>query len=167
MDIALDFLQKTQDLYSRAEIACSLRRKEHTIHDIDFAVIPKGPNFSEWENSLRKRINEIGGSVITFGDVICDLRYRDVQVNLFVCLNEEYWGVLYMWATGPKGHTIGMNIKAEKKGLHMSPRGIQTRDETPKLVPTPTEEDVARVLDWKYKPPESRGKDKKEKNLFY
>lgn len=167
MEIALDFLGGTRDLYSRAEIAGSLRRKEAVIHDIDFAVIPNDENFTAWKSNLSKRATEIGGSVVTTGEYICNLRYRDVQLNLFVCLNEEYWGVLYMWATGPKGHTIGMNIKAEKKGLQMSPKGIHTRDESSRLIPTPTEEDVGRILDWKYKPPELRGKDAKEKDSFY
>ena len=72
-----------------------------------------------------------------------------------------------MWATGPKGHTIGMNIKGQKKGLLVNSRGIYTRDEVPKLIPVKTEHDVAKALDWKYKPPETRGKDTKEKGLFY
>ena len=169
MEIAQDFIHKTKDLYTRCEVAGSLRRKEPTVHDIDFAVMPKKEGFSAWERDLKRRVAEIGGSSITTGDVICNLRYRSVQVNLFVCTNEQYWGVLYMWATGPKGHTIGMNIKAEKKGLHMSPKGIYTKGAIPNLIPTPSEEDVGRVLDWKYKPPESRGKDSKDKakNMFY
>lgn len=169
MEIAQDFLQRTKDLYARIEIAGSLRRKESFVHDIDFAVIPAGHNFSSWERELKNRVAEIDGSVISVGDTICNLRYRDVQVNLFVCADEKYWGVLYMWATGPKGHTIGMNIKAEKKGLHMSPKGIYTTESIPTLIPTPTEADVGKVLDWKYKPPELRGKDSREieKNMFY
>ncbi|MGI0090577.1 MAG: hypothetical protein ACREBS_02605 [Nitrososphaerales archaeon] len=158
MEIALDFLRKTEDLYERVEIAGSLRRKEPIIHDIDYAVIPKGGSVLAWEAELKKRVQEVGGSVVTVGDIICNLRFKGVQVNLFVCTDEAYWGVLYMWATGPKGHTIGMNIKAEKKGLHLSPKGLFTKEEVPKLIPTPTEEDVGKILDWKYKPPESRGK---------
>jgi DNA polymerase/3'-5' exonuclease PolX len=162
LEIALNFLEKTQDLFRRAEIAGSLRRKESIVHDIDLAVIPKTKDFGAWESDLKKRVSEIGGSVITLGDVICNFRYRNVQLNLFVCLDESYWGVLFMWATGPKGHTIGMNIKAEKKRLHMSPKGLYTRDDFPKFIPTPTEQDVAKVLDWNFKPPEARGKANKK-----
>jgi DNA polymerase/3'-5' exonuclease PolX len=163
MEIAQDFIEKTRDLYTRAEIAGSLRRKEPIVHDIDLAVMPNSTaDFGAWGKTLRKRVSEIGGSVVTLGDVICNIRYRDVQVNLFVCMNENYWGLLFMWATGPKGHTIGMNIKAEKKGLHNTPKGLFTRGPDPKLIPTPTEEDVGKILDWKYKPPETRGKDTKK-----
>jgi DNA polymerase (family X) len=157
-EIAVDFLGKTRDLYSRAEIAGSLRRREPVIHDIDLAVIPKTHDILAWEGSLKERVLEIGGFAISLGDVICNFRFRGVQVNLFVCTNEAYWGVLYMWATGPKGHTIGMNIKAGKMGLHLSPKGLFTKEEEPKLIPTLTEEDVARILNWKYKPPEFRGR---------
>ncbi len=162
-EIAHDFLEKTRDLYERVEIAGSLRRKEPVIHDLDFAVIPKGESVLAWEDEVNKRVKEIGGKPISVGDVICNFHYRGVQVNLFVCTNKDYWGVLFMWATGPKGHTIGMNIKAEKKGLHLSPRGLFTTGEEPKLISTPTEEDVGKILDWKYKQPEERGKDTKKK----
>jgi DNA polymerase/3'-5' exonuclease PolX len=163
LEIALNFLEKTRELFRRAEIAGSLRRKEAIVRDIDLAVMPKTKDFGAWESELKKRVAEIGGSVISLGDVICNLRYKDVQLNLFVCLDESYWGVLFMWATGPKGHTIGMNIKAEKKRLRMSPKGLYTRDDFPRLIPTPTEQDVAKVLDWKFKPPEARGKDNKKR----
>lgn len=165
IEIARDFLEKTDQLYSRAEIAGSLRRMEPIVHDIDVAIIPAFEDFASWERALRERVVAIGGKVITTGDVICNVKFRDVQVNLFVCTNQDYWGVLYMWATGPKGHTIGMNIKAEKMGFRMSPKGLFTRDKEI-FVPTPTEEDVARVLGWKYKAPESRGKSSGDK-LFY
>ncbi len=90
--------------------------------------------------------------------MICDFLYREVQVNLFVCPSEDSWGVTLMWATGPKGHTIGMTIKAQKKNLLYNSQGIWTREASPRLIPAKTEHEVARVLDWKYKPPELRGK---------
>ncbi len=167
LDVALDFQEKTKDLYSRSEIAGSLRRKEPVVHDIDFAVIPSDEGFESWKEKVKKRVVEIGGRVLSFGDTISDFLYRGVQVNLFICPGEASWGITLMWATGPKGHTIGMNIKARNKGLLANSRGIYTRDDPPRLIPTPTEEEVGRVLGWKYKPPEARGKEsKKEENLF-
>jgi len=137
------------------------------VHDVDFAVIPKGRDYSKWKGRVEKRVVEIGGKKVTFGEVISDFLYKGVQVNLFICPGEDSWGVTYMWATGPKGHTIGMTIKARNKGLLINSQGIWTRDEPPKLVPARTEQDVARILDWKYKPPETRGKDVKEKPTYY
>jgi DNA polymerase/3'-5' exonuclease PolX len=156
--IALDFQDKTKDLYKKCEIGGSIRRKEPTVHDIDFAVIPADKDFAAWKEKVSKRVASIGGSVKSFGEVISDFIYEGVQVNLFICPDEDSWGITLMWATGPRGHTIGMNIKAEKKNLLANSQGIFTRGEPRKRIPVRTEEDVGRVLGWKYKPPETRGK---------
>ena len=166
-EIAQDFLAKTRDLYKRVEIAGSIRRGSPVVHDIDFAVIPGLENFNAWREQVKRRVTEMGGTVKSFGDTIADFIYRDVQVNLFLCPSEESWGVTLMWATGPKGHTIGMNIKARSKGLLANSKGIWTRDAPPKLIPAPTEEDVGRILDWKYKPPETRGKETKDDKIYF
>ena len=158
LEIAEDFLAKTKDLYRKAEIAGSLRRKEPVVHDIDFAVIPSIEDMSVWKEKVEEKSKKIGATPKSFGETICDLIYKDTQINLFICKSEDTWGVVLMWATGPKGHTIGMTIKAQKKGLIYSMKGIFTREDPQKLIPTRTEEDVARILDWKYKPPETRGK---------
>jgi DNA polymerase/3'-5' exonuclease PolX len=157
-EIALDFQSKTKDLYKKFMLAGSIRRKEAVVHDIDFAVIPKGRSFGVWKDRVTQRVNEVGGKVISFGETISNFRYRGVQVNLFLCLNLDAWGVTQMWATGPKGHTIGMTIKARDRGLVINSKGLWTRDEPPRLIKTKTEKDVGRILGWKFKPPEARGK---------
>ena len=165
-EIAEDFLGKTKDLYRRYALAGSLRRREPVVHDVDFAVIPSGDNFGLWREEVKKRVVSIGGSVISFGEVISNFQYRGVQVNLFLCLNEAAWGVTLMWATGPKGHTIGMTIKARNKGLLINSTGIWTRDEPPRLLGAKTEEEVGEMLGWKYKPPEERGKGSKRGAIY-
>jgi DNA polymerase/3'-5' exonuclease PolX len=164
--IALDFQSKTEDLYKKFLLAGSVRRKEPIVHDIDFAVIPNQKNFPAWKEKVSQRVVDIGGKVISFGETISNFNYRGVQVNLFLCLNEDAWGVVQMWATGPKGHTIGMTIKARDRGMVINSKGLWTRDEPPKLIKTLTEQDVGRLLEWKYKPPEDRGKGEKPKTKF-
>ncbi len=166
-EIALDFLAKTKDLYAKSLVAGSIRRREPVVHDIDFAVIPKDRNFGVWKDKITRRVKEIGGQVATFGEVISNFRYRGAQVNLFLCLNGDAWGVTQMWATGPKGHTIGMTIKARDKGLVINSKGLWTRDEPPRLIKTKTEADVGRILGWKFKPPEARGKGSKRDSTFH
>jgi DNA polymerase/3'-5' exonuclease PolX len=166
-EIAQDFLAKTKDLYAKCLLAGSIRRKAPIVHDIDFAVIPKGKSFGAWKDKVTERVEEIGGQVMTFGEVISNFRYRGVQVNLFLCLDEDAWGVTQMWATGPKGHTIGMTIKARNRGLIINSKGLWTREEPPRLIPTRTEEEVGRLLGWKFKPPEERGKGKKKEPEFH
>ncbi len=165
-EIARDFLEKTEDLYKRCEIAGSLRRKEPVVHDVDFAVVPGGDDFGVWRDEVKERVAKIGGVVISFGEVISNFQYKGVQVNLFLCPDERAWGVTLMWATGPKGHTIGMTIKARNKGLLINSTGIWTREEHPRLVGAETEEEVGGILGWKYKPPETRGKGVKEIDDF-
>ncbi len=166
-EVAADFQKKTADLYARCELAGSARRNSPTVHDVDFAVIPQGDDFGKWKAEVTKRVEKIGGAVATFGEVISNFTYRGVQINLFLCPGPDSWGVTLMWATGPTGHTIGMTIKAKKKGLLINSRGIWTLAEPPKLVPARTEHDVGKILDWKYKPPETRGKDTKKEPAFY
>jgi DNA polymerase/3'-5' exonuclease PolX len=156
--IARDFQSRTEDLYKKCLLAGSIRRKARIVHDIDFAVVPKVRNFGVWKDKVVRRVSQIGGRVTFFGDTISNFVYRGVQVNLFLCLNEDAWGVTQMWATGPKGHTIGMTIKARDRGLVINSKGLWTRDEPPRLIKTRTERDVGRLLGWKYKPPEARGK---------
>jgi len=166
-EIALDFQKRTKDLYKKCMLAGSIRRREPIVHDIDFAVIPKRKNFGVWKGEVESRVREIGGAVASFGDTISSFRYRGAQVNLFLCLNGDAWGVTQMWATGPKGHTIGMTIKARDKGLVINSKGLWTRDEPPRLIRTRTEKEVGRILGWKFKPPEARGKGDKSGAEFW
>lgn len=165
--IALDFQAKTKDLYRKCLLAGSIRRKEAIVHDIDFAVIPRGRGFGVWKDRVSARVAEIGGKVISFGETISNFRYRGVQVNLFLCPDEDAWGVTQMWATGPKGHTIGMTIKARAKGLVINSKGLWTQDDPPRMVRARTEEEVGKLLGWKFKPPETRGKADRQAPSFY
>lgn len=165
-EIALDFQSKTKELYKKCLLAGSIRREEPIVHDIDFAVIPRGKSFGVWKDKTTRRVEEIGGKVISFGETISNFRYRGVQLNLFLCLNEDAWGVTQMWATGPKGHTIGMTIKARDRGLVINSKGLWTREEPPRLIKTRTEHEVGRLLGWKYKPPKARGKGEKIEKKF-
>lgn len=166
MAIARTFQKKTGDLYERCEIAGSLRRGEPVVHDIDFAVIPSLGDYRAWRGKMKNRVTRIGGSVISFGEVIADFGFMGAQVNLFICPSEKSWGVTLMWATGPKGHTIGMAIKAQEKGLLINSQGIWTRDSTPRLLPARTEQDVGRILGWRFKPPEERGKTARKESPY-
>ena len=138
--IASDFLARTKDLYERHLLAGSIRRKEPVVHDIDFAVIPKGKDFVPWKDEVVERVKQMGGMVTSFGETISNFVYRGAQINLFLCLNADAWGVTLMWATGPKGHTIGMTIKARDRGLVINSKGLWPRVDPPKLIKTKTEE---------------------------
>ena len=148
--IAKEFIDATREFNERIEIGGSIRRKTPIVHDIDLCAIAKRP-VAEFSEIVKK----VGGKMIRFGGEYATIVFHGVQINvLFV--TEETWGAGLMWSTGPKGHTIGMNIKAEKLGLKFNRAGIRRRSDGC-LIPTPTEEDIAKLLHWNYKPPEKRG----------
>jgi DNA polymerase/3'-5' exonuclease PolX len=148
--LANDFIALTRDFYQRIEIGGSIRRKAPIVHDIDLCAIAKRP-VSEFDDEVKK----VGGKVVRFGGEYATILFHGVQINVLFA-TKEAWGASLMWSTGPKGHTIGMNIKAENLGLKFNRTGIYRRsDDT--LMPTPTEKDVAELLHWEYKPPETRG----------
>jgi len=103
--------------------------------------------------------------MIRFGGEYATLLFRGVQINVLFT-TPETWGASLMWSTGPKGHTIGMNIKADQMGLKFKRTGIRNRSDD-SLIPSPTEQDIAKLLHWDYKPPELRGLGQKERfDLF-
>jgi len=164
--VGVDFLAKTRSLYKKSLLAGSIRRRERVVHDIDIAVIPTTTDFLTWKNKVTRRVEAMGGHVITFGESISNFRYIGAQINLFICPDEDAWGVTQMWATGPKGHTIGMTIKARNRGLNLNSKGLWTREEPPKLVKTRTEKDVGDALGWVLKRPEERGKGSKGSEVW-
>jgi DNA polymerase (family X) len=148
--IAQEFIDLTRDFYARIEIGGSIRRKRPIVHDIDLCAIAKKP-VSEYGEI----VSRAGGKIIRFGGEYATILFHGVQINvLFV--SEETWGAGLMWSTGPKGHTIGMNIKADNLGLKFNRAGIRRRSDD-SLIPTPTEQDIAQLIHWDYKPPEMRG----------
>lgn len=149
-EIAREFIGLTRDFYERVEIGGSIRRKVSIVHDIDLCVIAKKP-LSNYADVVRKA----GGKMIRFGGEYATINFNGVQINVLFSIPET-WGAGLMWSTGPKGHTIGMNIKADNFGLKFKRTGIHRRDDGA-LVPTPTEESIAELLRWDYKPPERRG----------
>lgn len=154
--IAKEFIELTKDFYGRIEIGGSIRRKSVIVHDIDLCAIARRDisEYSDW-------VKRAGGKIVRFGGEYATIDFRGVQINVLFA-TEEYWGAGLMWSTGPRGHTIGMNIKADNLGLKFKRTGIRKRsDDT--VIPTPTEEDVAKLLHWEYKLPEKRGLSEKEK----
>jgi DNA polymerase/3'-5' exonuclease PolX len=154
--IAKEFIELTKDFYKRIEIGGSIRRRVPIVHDIDLCAIAARP-VKEYPEVVRSA----GGDIGRFGGEYATIDFRGVQINVLFT-TEEAWGAGLMWSTGPKGHTIGMNIKADQLGYKFNRLGIYRRSDD-SLIPTPTEESIAELLHWDYKPPEKRGLGNKEK----
>jgi DNA polymerase/3'-5' exonuclease PolX len=158
--IAKEFIELTSDFYERVEVGGSIRRRSPIVHDIDICAIARKP-VAEYENAVKN----VGGKIIRFGGEYATILFQNTQINVLFS-TVETWGAGMMWSTGPTGHTIGMNIKADKLGYKFNRTGIRRRSDE-SLVPTPTEQDIARLLHWDYKPPEMRGIGDKRKNKMY
>jgi DNA polymerase/3'-5' exonuclease PolX len=149
--LAEDFIQRMNGYFSRIEVAGSIRRKESIIHDIDLVGIPLGQS-----EELERFVDAAGATLDSFGEQYAYITFRETQINILLTTPTS-WGASLMWATGPKGHQIGMNIKAKKLNLLFNPKGIWSRDEK-QFYPTPNEHDICAILNWKFKEPELRGK---------
>jgi DNA polymerase (family X) len=154
--IAKEFIKLTQDFYERIEIGGSIRRRVLVVHDIDLCAIANKPT-----SVFGEAVKKAGAKLARFGGEYATVDFHGVQINVLFS-SPETWGAGLMWSTGPKGHTIGMNIKADQLGLKFNRTGIRKRSDG-SLVPTPTEEDIARLLNWGYKHPEKRGLSEKER----
>jgi len=148
--IARKFIDLTSDFYERVEVGGSIRRRSPTVHDIDICAIPRRP-VSEFGDTVQRA----GGKMIRFGGEYATILFQNVQINVLFS-TPETWGAGLMWSTGPTGHTIGMNIKADNLGYKFNRTGIRRRSDD-SVIPTPTEQDIARLLNWDYKSPEMRG----------
>jgi DNA polymerase (family 10) len=137
--IAEDWLDENSKYFQRVAIVGSIRRREKDISDLDILAIPKeGVVWST--SSLPKR---------QFG------KYKGLRLNLWFTPIRS-WGAAMIWWTGPKGHNIGLCMKAINKGYKFNQYGIHKRD-TMKWLGGRTEEEVARLLGWNWKPPQNRG----------
>lgn len=151
----LDDLRGHPDVI-RCSTAGSLRRFKEVIGDIDFLVSSKHhKEVIEYFTQLPGVMNVIAkgdtkSSVIVEGGIQADLR---------VVSDAEYPFAL-AYFTGSKEHNIVMRQRAIQRGLRLNEYGLfRSKEETrdPKLlVPCQTEEDIFKILELPYIPPELR-----------
>jgi DNA polymerase (family 10) len=132
---------------SKVEITGSVLREEKYIGDID--IICNGQI-----EEVAKQLGPIQSGNIE-GSQRVILTYKGKLVNLFRTTEEE-WGAMQMYLTGPKGSTIGMRMKARKKGLLLNQHGLFDGNGT--KIAGETEEGIFKALDHIMKPPNLRGK---------
>lgn len=135
---------------TKVEVAGSIRRQERFIGDIDIVVNHPKPI----ELSVKLRTVE-GVTSVSGGDKMLTMTYKDQQVNIiFAELNA--WGAALLYATGPKGSSIGLRMKAGRLGMTLNQYGLW--DANGKLVAAETEESIANALGHFLKTPDKRGK---------
>src|SRR3989338_5159669 len=130
-----------------AEFACSLRRRQETVGDLDFIVFSTKPaevikkflKFPEVEHIYSKGEHKA-------------LVRLDTDADISV-VSPESLGSALIAVTGDKQHNIALRTLAEKKGWLLNDYGLWKGK---KLLASKTEEEVYRKLGMDWIPPEIR-----------
>jgi len=153
MPIAQDIIErlKKDAPVKKLSVAGSLRRWKETIKDIDILATSSSPekvmnlfvNLPHVKEVLMK--GQTKSSIIT---------EEGIQVDLRV-VSEDSFGAALAYFTGSKAHNIRIREIAMKRGLKVNEYGIFDV-KTNKRVGGKEEEDIYKVLDLPYIPPEMR-----------
>lgn len=162
--IADEFLSAVRPFCERAEIAGSIRRGKEKVGDVEIVVAPRtrtvpglfGPME---ENALLAFPWGEWGKLERNGE-----RYKRIMtpegiaIDVFIVLPPAQFGLIYLIRTGP-GEFSQWVVTPRRKGGGL-PSYLKVRDGAiwhgNEIVPTPTEEDVFRVLGIDYIPPSER-----------
>jgi DNA polymerase (family 10) len=144
----INYLKKDKNI-DKIEVAGSYRRKKETVGDIDILVTCKEgkevtkrfTNYSDVQQVLSE--GETRASVIL---------HNNLQVDLRV-VNEKSYGSALMYFTGSKTHNIAIRKIATKQNWKINEYGVF---ENNKRIAGKTEEEIYKLLDLPYIPPELR-----------
>ncbi len=135
----------------KIDLAGSLRRWKDTIKDIDILVASEDPKEVMKVFVHLPHVKEVLMHGPTKSTIIT---HEDLQVDLRVVEKDSY-GAALAYFTGSKAHNIRLREMAVKKGLKINEYGI-FRDKDNKRIGGEKEEDVYKILDLQYIPPELR-----------
>jgi DNA polymerase (family 10) len=133
-----------------AELAGSLRRMRHTVGDIDLLVAAKKPEAVIAAFVGAPNVARVTGQ----GTVKAGVEYYNgMRAQIWVHQPERF-GTALQYATGSKDHNVRLREMALDKGLSLSDHSFEREDKSEILCAT--EEEVYRVFDMPWIPPEIR-----------
>ncbi|MFA5352723.1 MAG: DNA polymerase/3'-5' exonuclease PolX [Thermodesulfovibrionales bacterium] len=135
----------------RIDIAGSIRRWKETVRDIDILATSKDPHEVMRVFIHLPQVKELLMHGPTKSSV---LLHDGIQVDLRVVEKESY-GAAMAYFTGSKEHNIRLREMAVKKGLKVNEYGI-FREKDDERLGGEKEEDIYRILNLSYVPPELR-----------
>jgi len=151
----------------RIEIAGSIRRQKSEVGDIEIVAIPlrlsdleQTPLFGR-DDSLSSALDKVvftgGWRLIKNGSLYKQYDIGPCNLDLFLTTREK-WGVIFTLRTGPAD--FSRNLVTSKRMGGLCPSYLRVKDgrvwnETGALS-TPEEEDVFRVMNIRWIPPEKR-----------
>lgn len=138
--------------------AGSLRRKAERIRDLDVLLVDRTD--AQWANLAHVR----GLKLTSFGPKKAAGVFWVGRGGIRLPINVDVrrvatrsLGAALEYFTGPKGHNLGMRLKAKRQGYKLNEYGL-FRVSTGTRVAGRTEQEIYAVLGHPWKPPEERGR---------
>jgi DNA polymerase (family 10) len=144
------------------EVAGSYRRRKETVGDIDLLVTCEKPQLVMQQFQAFKDVDRVEAAGMTRSTIV--LR-SGLQVDLRIVPRRSYGAALYYF-TGSKAHNVAVRKLGVERGLRINEYGVfrasagkpveGTERRTGKRIGGETEEDVFKVVDLAWVPPELR-----------
>jgi DNA polymerase/3'-5' exonuclease PolX len=168
--VAEKLAERLRPACERLELAGSLRRKKALVGDIELVAIPKLTKNLFGEEVYPSQIDLLlaaWGVQLTLNGqkmkqfILETTRRERYQVDLFLQPDPATWGVNFMIRTGSADFTKWMVTKQEYRGacpngLAISGARVHLCDTPLLFMDTPEEEDVFRLWNMDFIPPEER-----------
>jgi DNA polymerase (family 10) len=145
-----DYLKHNSPV-KKISIAGSIRRYKDTIKDIDILATSKDPKSVMNSFVHMPQVRDIVVQGPTKSSVLIQ---EGIQVDLRV-VEEKSFGAALAYFTGSKAHNIRLREMAVKKGLKINEYGV-FREKDDKKIGGEHEEDIYKILELPYIPPELR-----------
>ncbi|MCX8060458.1 MAG: helix-hairpin-helix domain-containing protein, partial [Aquificaceae bacterium] len=148
----LKHFEPLKDLYERAELVGSLRRRKETVGDIDLLLSAKREN---WERLHQHFVKSPCEEVLLRGETKSSLLTQEGRQVDLRTVEPEQWGSALQYFTGSKEHNVRLRDMARALGLKLSEYGL-FRADTGERIGGREEEEVYRLLGMEWIPPELR-----------
>lgn len=145
LKLADRIIEQLRPYCKRIKIVGSIRRKNKNPVDVDILIIPK-------DKEKIKQILIKEGKVVENGEKQFAVKINGVRVELYF-VSAEDWGSALIAYTGSSGYSIGLRIRAKKRGLKLNQYGLFKGN---KRIAGKTEKQVYEALGKKFKTPEQR-----------
>jgi len=161
-EIAIDLVNELRPYCERIEIAGSVRRGKAEVGDIEICAIPKDKVDMFGAGTGEHQLDEVDwhkyGKVIKNGHKYKQIELPAINLDLFIVTFPAQWGVQFIIRTGSADYSHRFVTPKSYGGLmpahlHVKNGAIWCGD---KLVETPEEEDVYRLIGEKWIAPQER-----------
>ena len=149
--VLIEYLRQQVEV-NRIAAAGSVRRRRETIGDIDILVTCDAPVEVIDAFTGHPDVQEVLARGETKASVV--LR-RGLQADLRV-LEDESFGAALQYFTGSKAHNVALRERAKRMGYKISEYGLFSIDDPEEPVAGANEEDIYRLLNLSWVPPEIR-----------